>query len=157
MSAGAIARRRPDPIPRCLSCGGSAEFGYRDKQTGELIWYCAAHRLGQFYADARLSEILNALICKLPHDGRVFQTPWRCQRRIDPIPAWMVPDWLAWLIERIRRRRPLHSSLPLRPASHARLRCCTARRQTRHLVLRRLRASKNKQGDDHDAQQNGSR
>jgi hypothetical protein len=44
-----------DPSPRCATCGGAAEFGYRDKPTGELSWYWAAHRLGQFYADARLS------------------------------------------------------------------------------------------------------
>ena len=25
----------------------------RDKQTGEMTWYCTAHRLGQFWADAR--------------------------------------------------------------------------------------------------------
>jgi hypothetical protein len=45
-----------DPVPRCPTCGGGGEFGYRAKQTGELIWYCAAHRLGKFYADARLSS-----------------------------------------------------------------------------------------------------
>ena len=44
-----------DSSPRCTTCGGAAEFGYRNKQTGKLIWYCAAHRLGKFYSDARLS------------------------------------------------------------------------------------------------------
>ena len=30
-----------------------AVFGYRD-QDGTLIWYCAKHRLAQFWADARV-------------------------------------------------------------------------------------------------------
>jgi hypothetical protein len=42
-------------VPRCLTCGAGGEFGYRNKETGELIWYCADHRVGRFYADARLS------------------------------------------------------------------------------------------------------
>ena len=43
-----------DPVPRCPTCGRDGEFGYRNAQ-GELIFYCAAHRLGKFYSDARLS------------------------------------------------------------------------------------------------------
>ena len=37
----------------CRTCGGSAHFGYRDKATGEMCWYCAEHRLAQGWADAR--------------------------------------------------------------------------------------------------------
>jgi hypothetical protein len=37
----------------CPQCGRWGLFGYRSKQSGELIWYCADHRLGQYYADAR--------------------------------------------------------------------------------------------------------
>jgi hypothetical protein len=40
-------------VPRCPICDGEGIFGYRNKATGELTWYCAAHRLGQFWADAR--------------------------------------------------------------------------------------------------------
>ena len=36
----------------CPQCNQPGLFGYRDKQTGEMTWYCAAHRLGQFWADA---------------------------------------------------------------------------------------------------------
>jgi hypothetical protein len=32
-------------------------FGYRD-QDGRLIWYCAQHRLAQFWADARMPSPL---------------------------------------------------------------------------------------------------
>jgi hypothetical protein len=31
-------------------------FGYRDKATGAMTWYCAPHRLGQYWADARRGE-----------------------------------------------------------------------------------------------------
>jgi hypothetical protein len=37
----------------CPQCNQPGLFGYRDKQTGEMTWYCTAHRLGQFWADAR--------------------------------------------------------------------------------------------------------
>jgi hypothetical protein len=37
----------------CPHCAERGVFGYRDKQTGEMTWYCTAHRLGQFWADAR--------------------------------------------------------------------------------------------------------
>jgi uncharacterized protein (DUF3820 family) len=36
----------------CRKCGGPARFGYRDKASGELRWYCAKHRLAQSWADA---------------------------------------------------------------------------------------------------------
>jgi hypothetical protein len=37
----------------CPKCNQSAVFGYRNKDTGEMAWYCTEHRLGQFWADAR--------------------------------------------------------------------------------------------------------
>jgi hypothetical protein len=37
----------------CPKCGLWGLFGYRNKQSGELNWYCADHRLGRYYADAR--------------------------------------------------------------------------------------------------------
>lgn len=36
----------------CAQCGGEGVFGYRNTD-GDLIWYCADHRLGRFWADAR--------------------------------------------------------------------------------------------------------
>jgi len=36
----------------CCKCGDSARFGYHDKASGELRWYCAKHRLAQSWADA---------------------------------------------------------------------------------------------------------
>jgi hypothetical protein len=36
--------------PHCIERG---EFGYRDKETKKMAWHCAAHRLGQYFADAR--------------------------------------------------------------------------------------------------------
>jgi hypothetical protein len=37
-------------------CGRRAEFGYRNKESGAMTWCCAAHRLGQYYADARKGD-----------------------------------------------------------------------------------------------------
>jgi hypothetical protein len=37
----------------CVQCGGKGEFGYRNSE-GELVWYCADHRLAQCWADARI-------------------------------------------------------------------------------------------------------
>jgi hypothetical protein len=39
-------------IYACPQCGVEGVFGYRNKEGG-LIWYCADHRLGRFWADAR--------------------------------------------------------------------------------------------------------
>jgi hypothetical protein len=36
----------------CPQCGVDGVFGYRNKD-GDLIWYCADHRLGRFWADVR--------------------------------------------------------------------------------------------------------
>ena len=41
-----------EPVLRCPQCGVEGVFGYRNKD-GDLIWYCAEHRLGRCYADAR--------------------------------------------------------------------------------------------------------
>jgi hypothetical protein len=64
-----------------------------------------------------MRALLNRLIWKLPHDGRVFQTPWMWCNGIDPIPAWMGPDWLGRLLEwRYRgqqRRRKQEANLIL--------------------------------------------
>jgi hypothetical protein len=45
-----------NPTPRCPTCGGEGEFGYRNKATGALSFYCADHRLAEFYADVRLTS-----------------------------------------------------------------------------------------------------
>jgi hypothetical protein len=37
----------------CPHCAERGVFGYRDKQTDALTWFCTAHRLGKYYADAR--------------------------------------------------------------------------------------------------------
>jgi hypothetical protein len=39
-----------DTCPHCAEYG---IFGYRNKETGVMTWYCANHRLGQYWADAR--------------------------------------------------------------------------------------------------------
>jgi hypothetical protein len=36
-----------DTCPHCTERG---MFAYRDKATGAMTWYCAAHRLGQYWA-----------------------------------------------------------------------------------------------------------
>ena len=45
--------------PQCAdaACNQPGLFGYRD-QDGGLIWYCAEHRLAQFWADARVPSPL---------------------------------------------------------------------------------------------------
>jgi hypothetical protein len=40
------------PALRCPQCGSAGEFGYRDVY-GAMRWFCARHRLAQFWADAR--------------------------------------------------------------------------------------------------------
>jgi hypothetical protein len=36
----------------CPQCDQPGIFGYRDKNTAEMTWYCTTHRLGQYWADA---------------------------------------------------------------------------------------------------------
>jgi hypothetical protein len=38
----------------CVSCGQQARFGYRNAATGELYWYCAEHRVAQWWANERM-------------------------------------------------------------------------------------------------------
>jgi hypothetical protein len=45
---------------KCACCAERGVFGYRDKQTGEIAWYCAKHRLGQYWADARRGKPVNS-------------------------------------------------------------------------------------------------
>jgi superfamily I DNA and RNA helicase len=40
----------------CPQCDQPGIFGYRDKNTGEMTWYCTPHRLGQAWADARRDQ-----------------------------------------------------------------------------------------------------
>ena len=40
----------------CPQCDQPGIFGYRDKNTGEMTWYCATHRLGEYWADARRDQ-----------------------------------------------------------------------------------------------------
>jgi hypothetical protein len=37
----------------CPQCDQPGVFGYRNKESGAMTWYCTAHRLGQYWADAR--------------------------------------------------------------------------------------------------------
>jgi hypothetical protein len=43
---------------RCPRCDSPGAFGYRNSE-GQMIWYCAGHRLGQFWADARRGNAAN--------------------------------------------------------------------------------------------------
>ena len=47
-------RESEEPAPRCPQCGAFGEFGYRDVY-GAMGWFCARHRLAQFWADARIA------------------------------------------------------------------------------------------------------
>jgi hypothetical protein len=40
----------------CPQCDQPGIFGYRDKNTGEMTWYCTTHRLGQYWGDARRDQ-----------------------------------------------------------------------------------------------------
>jgi hypothetical protein len=44
---------QPTPYEFCATCNQEAHFGYRDAETGELVWFCGKHRLAQWWADAR--------------------------------------------------------------------------------------------------------
>jgi hypothetical protein len=50
MSLGSVGI---DPAPRCQQCGWLGDFGYRFSD-GKMRWYCAEHRLAQYWADARM-------------------------------------------------------------------------------------------------------
>jgi hypothetical protein len=41
---------------KCEKCQTLAEFGYRDKATDTMRWFCTDHRLGKHYADARVGS-----------------------------------------------------------------------------------------------------
>ena len=43
----------------CQQCDQPGIFGYRDKNTGEMTWYCTTHQLGQYWADARRDQSTN--------------------------------------------------------------------------------------------------
>jgi hypothetical protein len=45
-----------DAAPRCPRCGQLGEFGYRCRD-GTMPWFCAEHRLAQFWADARMPSL----------------------------------------------------------------------------------------------------
>ena len=52
--AAAVSLRRE--VSQCLChCGKPAEFGYRNK-SGALDWFCADHRLAEWWADARAGD-----------------------------------------------------------------------------------------------------
>ena len=44
----------------CPQCDQRGVFGYRNRETGVLIWHCGVHRLGQHWANARLDQINNS-------------------------------------------------------------------------------------------------
>ena len=44
----------------CPRCAERGIFGYRDQATGDLTWYCAKHRVGQYWADARSGDAVIA-------------------------------------------------------------------------------------------------
>jgi hypothetical protein len=50
-------REAEDLALRCPQCGGPGEFGYRDVYRA-MRWFCPRHRLAQFWADARIPEIV---------------------------------------------------------------------------------------------------
>jgi hypothetical protein len=54
----------------CPICNGEGAFGYRNKETGRMTWYCAAHRLAQHWADARRDLQANGWA---DNDARPFQ------------------------------------------------------------------------------------
>jgi hypothetical protein len=54
----AVNRREAEELPlRCPQCGAAGEFGYRDN-CGAMRWFCASHRLAQFWADALMPAIV---------------------------------------------------------------------------------------------------
>jgi hypothetical protein len=50
-------RKAEEPAQWCPQCGAAGEFGYRDIY-GAMRWFCARHRLAQFWADARMPAIV---------------------------------------------------------------------------------------------------
>jgi hypothetical protein len=50
-------RKAEEPAQWCPQCGAAGEFGYRNI-CGAMHWFCARHRLAQFWADARMPAIV---------------------------------------------------------------------------------------------------
>jgi hypothetical protein len=50
-------REAEESAPQCRQCGAAREFGYSDVY-GAMRWFCARHRLAQFWADARMPAIV---------------------------------------------------------------------------------------------------
>jgi hypothetical protein len=52
----AAAVSPPREVSQCLChCGKPVKFGYRNK-SGDLDWFCADHRLAEWWADARAAD-----------------------------------------------------------------------------------------------------
>jgi hypothetical protein len=51
-----LPKPAPSPFGACATCGQEAHFGYRDKESGQLVWFCARHRLATWWTDARRSQ-----------------------------------------------------------------------------------------------------
>jgi hypothetical protein len=54
----AVSDRKAEEVaPRCAQCGAACEFGYGGVYRA-MHWFCARHRLGQHWADARTPAIV---------------------------------------------------------------------------------------------------
>jgi hypothetical protein len=63
-------------IYACPQCGVDGLFGYLNKD-GDLTWYCADHRLGCFWADARRDVVESALSARPGRPDRQPPPPAR--------------------------------------------------------------------------------
>jgi hypothetical protein len=63
---------RKSEVAMCPQCGAAGEFGYRNMQGG-MVWYCAAHRLAQFWADAQIPAPLANHSRGAPTDDGTYQ------------------------------------------------------------------------------------
>jgi len=64
----------------CPQCGVDGVFGYL-KKDGDLIWYCADHRLGRFWADARRNRTNPT--CRTSNNVRNAQATAGAADRVD--------------------------------------------------------------------------
>jgi hypothetical protein len=95
-----LAAAKFDSATRC-HCGKPVEFGYRNER-GTMDWFCAEHRRGQRYADARIGNVPNmAADSDRPPDLQALVAAYNGYHKITP-EAWAAFDhaMIRWQINR---------------------------------------------------------
>ena len=83
----AAAVSPPREVSQCrCQCGKIVEFGYNNK-SGDLDWFCADHRLAEWWADARAADSTGPVIDEKLVEAPDLQKLVAQYGRYDLIPA----------------------------------------------------------------------